>query len=69
MYIAGTGEKIDCAIREVKENLPQGGHQTLMYDDIFITVSSDSNENDLVIIYQLKKCIRELTHKTNNLEN
>ena len=69
MYIADPEENLDLAIRKVKGHLLQGGYETLVYDDIYLTVSNDSNEDDIVIIYQLKRRVRELAYRLRSLEN
>ncbi len=59
---APKGSNIYSAIRDVKAKLSrlQLSEATLIFNDIHITVSADSNDSDLAIIYSLRQELRRL---------
>ena len=57
---APKGSNIYSAIRETKDKMKELNlsESTLVFNDIYITVSSDSNDSDLVTIYSLRQELR-----------
>lgn len=58
---APKGSSFFDAVRDVKKTLKQKGYPdaTLIFNDLYITVSADSNENDIAVIYNLKHKLRQ----------
>ncbi len=59
---APKGSNIYTAIKDVKDRMRrvQLSEATLIFNDIHITVSADSNDSDLAIIYSLRHELRRL---------
>jgi hypothetical protein len=59
---AQAGEWVGSFFERVKEELKTSDHfyQTVRFNDVFVTVSWDSNVDDLLIIYDLKCQINRL---------
>lgn len=62
MYEPGKGVNFRQAVRDLKQILTDSNqdYKMLKFNDIIITVSKDSNEDDIVVIYDLKHELRRL---------
>ncbi len=65
IYEPDKGQNFRGACRELKEYLKTNkqGYKIMQFNEITVIVSSDSNEDDLAIIYELKRKIQQLESK------
>ena len=69
MYIAGEHESLYCAINEMKEFIKQrnAAYDTIQFKGVNLTVSADSNPDDIAVIFNLKNHIKELEARLTNI--
>lgn len=62
VYDADSGESVWCAIKRIKNTFENADYNIafLRINDIHLTISRDSNPDDIALIYNLKCRIRNL---------
>lgn len=60
MYYAEAGESLYNAIQRIQSYLFVGQSATLRFNDIDLRILFNSNEEDIVTIYDLKRTIKKL---------